>query len=255
MKTDKKKAIQDKNGQESKRKDILSMVVLKDMLRLGDFASPQPEGGSEFDFCHCLKCVRFFLRTENSARFAWGWAPKKVIVAVAFRQVPLGWGGRTLILDLLPECQVAGEGSLWVKERGTKKQWQSARKGKRSRQKPREHNRCWAQRASPPTNRRGHEHWATLVKLWWNPELLVEPCWNLLAAQHASAPENQKETWAILEKLWWNLGGTLGGTFRRTFWQLNTHLPQKTRETLSLDRFCFCRFLQLVLSFSKRPVI
>ena len=111
MKTDKKKAIQDKNGQESKRKDILSMVVLKDMQRLGDFASPQPEGGSEFDFCHCLKCVRFFLRTENSARFAWGWAPKKVIVAVAFRQVPLGWGGRTLILDLLPECQVAGEGS------------------------------------------------------------------------------------------------------------------------------------------------
>ena len=49
MKTDKKKAIQDKNGQKSKRKGILSMVVLKDMLRLGDFASPQPEGGCDLE--------------------------------------------------------------------------------------------------------------------------------------------------------------------------------------------------------------
>ena len=77
MKTDKKKAIQDKNGQESKRKDILSMVVLKDMLRLGDFASPQPEGGSEFDFCHCLKCVRFFFANRKQREVCMGLSPKK----------------------------------------------------------------------------------------------------------------------------------------------------------------------------------
>ena len=39
---------------------------------------------------------------------------------------------------------------------------------------------------------------------WWNlPQ-------NLLAAQHGSDPENQREseTWATLVKLWWSLGGT-----------------------------------------------
>ncbi len=47
------------------------------------------------------------------------------------------------------------------------------------------------------------------------------------------AQANRKVHW-VKSNPWWNLGGTLGGTFRTTFWQLNTHLPQKTRETRSL---------------------
>jgi len=85
MKTDKKKAIQDKNGQESKRKGIFSMVVLKDMLRLCDFASPQPEGGCDLEdsrsflssiFASCLKCVRFYTNRKQ-CEVCMGLSPKK----------------------------------------------------------------------------------------------------------------------------------------------------------------------------------
>ena len=86
---------------------------------------------------------------------------------------------------------------------------------------------------------------------------LGEPWWNLprnlLAAQDGSAPENQRhcETWRTLVEPSAEPFGSprricprepetlrnlenLGGTFRGTFWQPKTDLPQRTRDTTKL---------------------
>ncbi len=97
----------------------------------------------------------------------------------------------------------------------------------------------------PPTEPFGNPRWTS-----WQPKTdlpqrvrditkLGEPWWNLLAAQDGLGSENQghSENWRNMA----NLGGTwgkpwqkLGGTFRETFWQPKTDLPQRTRNATKL---------------------
>lgn len=49
---------------------------------------------TEFDFCHCLKCVRFYLKRKR-CEVCMGRSPKKLILVVACRLAPSGSRGLT----------------------------------------------------------------------------------------------------------------------------------------------------------------